>query len=360
MLKKIILENFKCFSYAKIPLKEMTIFAGANASGKSSVIQALLLAHKSAFVADRNTIDASSAMGIAVGNPRTLVSQNPEELETGDFHIGLQEEMAEVQIEYSIDKLSSLKLLFAKTGGDLKSRLFYLNAERQGPRLSYPAVMDDGILSDGSNAAYLIDRADMEGRSVPPILSFSKTPEKFSVSVENWMNAILGDVNLSVSTDLVRAAADIKYGNALVDQAVLPTMTGFGISYILSIVTIGLWCSSLENAVLIIENPEAHLHPCAQSNMGKFLELLSSAGVQVIIETHSEHIIDGVRMQAACQKITENVLVQFFACEDGQIQRTEISLTKTGELSAWPKGFFDQKSQDLRELFEIRRRNAGK
>ena len=109
-------------------------------------------------------------------------------------------------------------------------------------------------------------------------------------------------------------------------QGVSPSMTGFGISYILSIITVGLWCASVKNAVLVVENPEAHLHPGAQSNMGKFLELVSEAGVQVIIETHSEHVIDGVRLQAAWGKAPDMVEICFFSSVEGKIQEKHISV----------------------------------
>ena len=139
----------------------------------------------------------------------------------------------------------------------------------------------------------------------------------------------------------------------------LPTMTGFGISYILSIVTAGLWCSSLNNVSLLIENPEAHLHPAAQSRMGRFLEYLADAGIQVIVETHSEHIIDGARVQAAWMKQTDDIRIYFFSKEKENIHVETIDVDENGELSEWPKGFFDQKSQDLRDLFQIRRENAS-
>ena len=219
--------------------------------------------------------------------------------------------------------------------------------------------MDEGILRDGANAAFLIDRADMQQREVPKCLALAGENSKFSIQVENWMNAIMGDVSFSVTTDYVKAATDIRYGNRLAEESVLPTMTGFGISYILSIVTAGLWCASLENVTLMIENPEAHLHPAAQSRMGKFLELLANAGVQLVVETHSEHIIDGARVQAAHMKQTDNIQIYFFTKEKDNVQIDKISVDKNGELSEWPKGFFDQKGQDLRELFNIRRKNAG-
>ena len=174
------------------------------------------------------------------------------------------------------------------------------------------------------------------------------------------MNAILGDINFSISTDYVKAITDIRYGNEIAEEPVLPTMTGFGISYILSVVTAGLCCASLQNASLLIENPEAHLHPAAQSRMGKFLECLADAGVQVIAETHSEHIIDGARIQAARMEQTDDILVYFFARETEGIRVSKIDVDKNGELSEWPKGFFDQKGQDLRDLFELRRKHAGR
>ena len=359
MFNKLFIQNFKCFPQLELPLSDLTILAGANASGKSSVIQAILMAYHTSLNHE-NIIDTSSALEIAVGNPSTLISQNPIKIDKGDFFIGLSELSGKSEIYYFIDKLSPLKLFCEKNEESPKSRLFYLNAERMGPRLSYPTMRDDTILSDGSNAAYLIDRADIEGRTVPGYLLPDPSLTSFSACVEQWMDAILGDVNLSVSTNLIQATADIRYGNALAEHGVLPTLTGFGISYILSIVTIGLWCASEKNSVLIVENPEAHLHPSAQSNIGKFLELVSSCGVQVIIETHSEHVIDGVRLQAALLKNTENVMIHFFSCNNKKISTKQIHLNPNGELSQWPEGFFDQKSLDLRELFQIRRQNANK
>ena len=359
MIKEINLKNFKCFPNTSLQLKQMTILAGANAVGKSSIVQAILLAF-STINENYTSVDATKAIGIAVGNPQLLVAQNKIELEDADFELEIKEAEGGVDIKYLIDKLSPLKLLFKCSKTNMNSQVFYLNAERCGPRISYPAGFDEKILNDGTNAAYLIDRADMQRRKIPKELAITGQVSKFSIHVEEWMNIILGDVSFSVSTDLVKSSTDVKYRNALAEEGVLPTMTGFGISYILSIVTAALWCSSIENAVLIIENPEAHLHPLAQSRMGKFLELISFIGVQVIIETHSEHIIDGARVQAALLGETENIKVNFFMSQDGKISIEDIEVDKNGELTDWPIGFFDQKSADLRELFNIRRSNASK
>ena len=357
MVSEMQLINYKCFPDIRIKFSGMTVLAGANAAGKSSIIQALLLAYRSLGVSDK-TVEVSKALGIQTGGPRAMVSQNPIELESADFVIKLYDETDEMEISYIIDKISPLKLNFKTNGVNIRKELIYLNAERIGPRITYPAGVDNRIVSDGSNAAYLIDRADLEKRKIHPSLALNGRSSKFSIHTEEWMNAILGDVSFSISTDLVKATTDIKYRNSVVDQEVLPTMTGFGLSYILPIVTAGLWCSGLENAMLIIENPEAHLHPYSQSQMGKFLMLLANAGVQVIVETHSEHIIDGARIQAAFLKETKKLCINFMSIEEDKIDVNNIKVSENGELAEWPKGFFDQKTQDLRELFLMRKRNA--
>ena len=84
------------------------------------------------------------------------------------------------------------------------------------------------------------------------------------------------------------SAAALKYKNE--GEFYEPTATGFGISYVIPIVVQALVASTMNNSVLIIENPEAHLHPYSQSQLGKFLTLVALNGVQIIVETHSEHI----------------------------------------------------------------------
>ncbi|MCD7832480.1 MAG: DUF3696 domain-containing protein [Lachnospiraceae bacterium] len=383
MIDEIRLKNFKCFPELVLPMSELTILTGANAAGKSSIIQAMLLTFAT-MEEKGQSIDAGQALNVEIGNPRTLMAQNPIRLqgmdayfdfsiklnqgflfqksETTDFIIGMKQGNKETNIHYKINKLSPLKLLFDCRKNEISGSLSYLNAERVGPRISYPAKNEDKILSNGANAAFLIDRADFLDRPVSENLLLKENEEdgkKFSIQVERWMGAILGNVELLVNTDLTKATTDVRYGNPLAEEAVAPTMTGFGISYILPIVTAGLWCSSLDDSILIIENPEAHLHPAAQSQMGKFLYLVSTAGVQVIVETHSEHIIDGARIQAALMRQTDRVSVKFLSEREKKITIEEIGIREDGELEKWPEGFFDQKTQDLRELFQMRRKHAG-
>lgn len=217
----------------------------------------------------------------------------------------------------------------------------------------------DGITFNGENAAYLIDMADQTGREIAAEMKINQqVSNKFSYFVENWMSAILGDLRLDIHTDYIKAVTELRIKNNLVDTGVVPTLTGFGISYVLPVVVAGLWATSESGAVLVLENPEAHLHPYAQSNMGKFLALLASCGVQVIVETHSEHIIDGARCQLAQMRQHDDAIVNFMENENGSIRIKPISVNERGELSSWPKGFFDQKQNDLRDIFMLRRKHV--
>ena len=366
MIKTMELINFKCFSHAELELRNLTILSGANATGKSSVIQALILANHTNWQGENRggkwdlvPIDINSIFGFSIGAPNALRSQDP--VDEGDFAFAVSLQDEEGKVEYCYDIDMKFPLILRARGNKIRpiQSFQYVNAERVGPRVSTRAGNGEGISSDGENASYLIQVADESSREIAGDLKMGiGESHKFSYFVEQWMSAILGDVQLDIKTDYNKAITELLIKNKLVDHGVVPTLTGFGISYVLPIVVAGLWASGEKNAILILENPEAHLHPYAQSNMGKFLALLAVSGVQVIIETHSEHIIDGARYQMAYLNASDNMCVNFMEHEGRTINIKTISVNKYGELSIWPKGFFDQKQMDLREIMMLRRKDV--
>jgi predicted ATPase len=109
---------------------------------------------------------------------------------------------------------------------------------------------------------------------------------------------------------------------------------------------------------MIVENPEAHLHPSAQSRIGQFLAKVASTGVKVIVETHSDHVVNGIQVAVAGREINPaGITVNFFNQTENSRQPDlkSISVHEKGELSSWPKGFFDQTQIDFAELFKIRK-----
>lgn len=73
-----------------------------------------------------------------------------------------------------------------------------------------------------------------------------------------------------------------------------PQNVGFGISYSLHVITAIL--KAKDGDLIIIENPESHVHPRGQAELGKLIALAAINNIQIIIETHSDHIINGIRV----------------------------------------------------------------
>jgi predicted ATPase len=132
---------------------------------------------------------------------------------------------------------------------------------------------------------------------------------------------------------------------------------GFGLSYSLPVVVAGL-VAPQRDALLIVENPEAHLHPAGQSRMGTFLATVAATGVQVLVETHSDHVLNGIRRAIGEHGVlpSSDALVHFFdAKEDGEPQNTALRFSSSGGLNEWPKRFFDQYQVDVAALAKVRR-----
>lgn len=121
--------------------------------------------------------------------------------------------------------------------------------------------------------------------------------------------------------------------------------------YSLSIIVAGLIAKPGE--ILIVENPEAHLHPYAQSIMAKFLSLVASTGVQVFVESHSDHILNGFRI-AVKNKIIDSThlnVLYFDHRLDNFFEKIDVD--EDGGIDKWPISFFDQSVNDLNYLLGI-------
>jgi predicted ATPase len=105
---------------------------------------------------------------------------------------------------------------------------------------------------------------------------------------------------------------------------------------------------------VLLENPEAHLHPKGQTEIGKFIALCADNGINVIVETHSDHLFDGVRLYIKQHPDFAEKFISYWF-QQNQEKNTEfeyIILNREGRLAnSAPKGFFDQFEIDAMELF---------
>lgn len=364
------IKNFKCFTDVKIPLKRLTVLCGGNSAGKSTVIQSLLLLRNVIWKkkVGGKTVMLNGEYFWGLGNSFDVLSKNASStlisigLKYGsrDFReVTFEPDIRDAQVYLFIKDLQEPNILENLTGKHpLHQSLHYLNAERLGPRPYYQiAALEKNVGWQGEYTLSLLSSSAAETKyyDVPKEKMYpGSTNPRLRTQVEAWMGEIVPGLSIDVQKISEINQAYVKYGSAS------PQNVGFGISYVLPIVVSGLIAG--ENEMLIVENPEAHLHPSGQSRIGRFLARVAAAGTQVIVETHSEHVINGIRLAALEKQIShDDVAVNFFHKPDDKSQtqpeiRT-IFLNENADLDYWPKGFFDQQQEDIARIFKLRKQN---
>lgn len=128
--------------------------------------------------------------------------------------------------------------------------------------------------------------------------------------------------------------------------------SGFGYSYIIPILLAAL---NMKDGCLFIENPEAHLHPYAQSQLMKELVGIANRNnIQLFIESHSEHVINAIRLCTLLEDYdpltNEDVSIYFF---DKDMTITHLKMHSNAQMDNWPKGFFDQAESDSALILKL-------
>ncbi|MDR3057087.1 MAG: DUF3696 domain-containing protein [Prevotella sp.] len=373
----LIIKNFKCFHDIEIPLNNLTVFVGANGNGKSTAIQALLylrrtIEHCAKWSDELYIYKQPNGLNVELNGAYCLALGNSNQVLTIDSKddlilLGLYKSDKQFYVKYQADdnKLF-LTPIEVENQRNEESKLFiqelyYLNAERIGPRIKndikfcdYPNTGFQGELT-----AQLLGNTDFNySFRVEDTRKFQQEDSPRLVQQVNaWLNYLMPGVTISASYDILTLSAQIQINNYYTkNNPVIAPNIGFGISYVLPILVTGLIAK--KGSYMIVENPEAHLHPSAQSKIGRFLAMVANAGVRVIIETHSDHVINGIQIAAAKQEINpEWSTINFFNQSETSAQPAleSISINAKGELSSWPKGFFDQTQSDFAELFKLRK-----
>lgn len=158
------------------------------------------------------------------------------------------------------------------------------------------------------------------------------------------------DCNKNLFEDIVKQSEIFKNKIEDIDRFI-KKFQSFGESYEIIIPTLKSIFLAKEGDLLIIEHPENNLHPKFCSLLGRMFAILAEAGVQLFIETHSDHVINGIRV-AVKQKVitTDKVSFHFFRRLGSKSMVKEIVVDETGEFSEYPTGFFDQWCDDLTKL----------
>lgn len=359
-MRHIDLVNFKCFKDITIPLNRLTVLLGMNGAGKSSAIQALLLL-KNAVVGRLvgTVIPLNESFDLNLGTFNDIINQDEND---GNIKISyFEDEICRASVRFVEDERQQLGVSIAsldkhRIDTSLKY-MYYLGAERIGPRVSQP-IRQMSYLNVGTHGEYTAQVIDSDGgrKKVRTECMYKGTKNPIlPAQVNKWLSFIIPGVEVIANTDFSALRASIRMVNPYYDASyVLPTNIGFGISYVLPIIVAGLIAK--KGGMLIIENPEAHLHPAAQSAMGEFLGMIAKSGVYVIVETHSDHIISGMQLFAAKHpEFSSMITIDNFSIDEVERQpRVDaIGLSPYGEILDWPEGFLDQAQKDFIKLSHI-------
>lgn len=352
------IKNFKCFRNEAIPLKDLTVLVGSNGMGKSTVLQAILLARQ-CIETKGERILLNGPYALALGSFSSVISHTAN----GDISLDIsndnKQELYSVVLKgtnetetYSLTKEELYKL--EEMEGLLSPTFYFLSAERTGPRISQNLI-DMYYPSCGVYGEYTAQILANQYYKIKPERKHSSCDSLFlKDQINAWLNYILpgNEVTAESTTRLQKAQVFLK--NKISDSFVESTNLGFGISYCLPIILTGLIAEP--NSYFIIENPEAHLHPAAQTSIGYFLAYLSSIGLRIIIETHSDHVLDGIQIYLAQNKEKKDSVVinNFGIDESGGLKVNPIFYNDKIEYSEWPKGFMDSTSINYSEFLKYR------
>lgn len=379
MINNIHIQNFKAFKdTGNVRLGALNVLTGINGRGKSTLLQSLLLLSQSIRGTDNHT-------------PLYLFT-NGEWVKLGIFHnlVNKSDNVADfISISFSTDdskdneyeltyypssanqfvaELRSMKVngreTFSEAGGynrednenDVQQlippvfsgytpllrlqNMYYIAAGRIG------ASDEEDIVSAGGNL-----HLDCYGSNILNVL-FQQSDE-FRILLEEHLKTIFDGATLRITADeksvhLYMDSVDDGYSFS-------PVNVGYGYGYILSLLTAGML--AMKGDTLIIENPEAHLHPSAQAAFMRFLSTeVIPKGVQVFVETHSDHIVNASLLAVRKGVLTnEQLNMLFFSRSDSspRVFVSNLEVTPRGRVKNPPRNFCDQYAMDLRSLMGL-------
>ena len=367
MLQAIQLHNFKCFEHLHIQLSSLNILSGLNGMGKSTVIQAL--------IALRQTAESNHLYkGLILNSDRESLGTGRDVLygshAKDDESIGFCLQYNNISYNFNYNYADSDYLpLINEAAIDFenieKENLFrqsfcYVSAERLGPRQiydksNYEINVCNQLGTHGEmTVGYLIERGSDSTGTASVRHPGKPDAKQISTQVDCWLSDISPNTMISLHdySNAHRAGLGFRTASNYGYFDCNATNVGFGLSYVLPVIVALL--KAEPGDLLIIENPEAHLHPAGQRRIGELIARCATAGVQVIIETHSDHLLNGIRLAVKHNLIhAVDVSLFYFSMETDSSRRIVASpkISPEGLLDIWPEGFFDEWDKAIDELF---------
>lgn len=368
MLELLSLSNFKSIKEEDFELVNLTLFSGLNGMGKSSALQSLLLLRQSY---EKHTLPASglslSGDYVRLGNGKDILFNNAEQ---EIIKIEAIWDNATLNLVCDYVKNSDMQPMNQEQtkieGHPFEESLFvskfqYLSSERISPKSVYDvsefAVNQRRYLgTKGEYTAHFLSQHGDKKITINALQHDSSSTPFLSDNLNAWMSDITPGIKIitKLIPEINQASLHYQFSSASeLTEKFRPENTGFGLTYVLPVVTAVL--SARPGDLLIIENPESHLHPSGQALVAKMIAIAAESGVQIIIETHSDHFLNGIRTSVKSKDIeAENVLVYFLSRNQDEHSANidKVQIDSKGRIDHWPENFFDEWDKSLSTLLK--------
>ena len=441
MLKQLTIRNFKSWqNTGQIPLKSLTGLFGTNSSGKTGIIQMLLILKQTVESSDRQRVlhtgDDKTYVDLGTINDVIYQHQIPGEIGfslTWDLPDNLNIINPEGELDDIIFSISSLSfnanievtaenitIQNMSYNFDYKDQNYLFGMERQDNqnykgkseyRLLSPNYnirrfkgrvwplpqpvksygFPDQVNSYYQNAAFLADfvlafegvfqniyylgplrdyprrsytwagyqpqDVGKKGEQAVAALLASRNQnkeEKIEQRIAEWLRelGLIYDFQLKPIAEN-RQEYELRVRRTPNASEVLITDVGFGVSQILPVLVLCYYAP--EGATLIFEQPEIHLHPSVQAGLADvFIDVIKNRNMQIILESHSEHLLRRLQRRIAEEQLQENDAALYFCQlnEQGNSELIPLELDVYGNINNWPVGFFGDEMGELLAMTE--------
>jgi predicted ATPase len=290
---------------------------------------------------------------------------------TPNIHIEVENDDTE-SIVLNMEASSTNNVAKASNTGDLdkakqtwplfREDFVYLYADRKHPQSKYikekPTRLDSRLGDKTANdAAFRLAQAvnTNEQLAINELKHVNASDLTIARNVNAWINYVMGS-SVGVTAEETEKDKEAKFVYSVRNKQgeelqLSPLNMPFGNSYVLPIVLAVL--TAPEGSMILIENPESHLHPSAQIRLGELLSRAAKAGIQIVVETHSDHLMNGIRM--ACHQGligNDDIEMDLIGIEKDGVthSRQNVSLDSDGYVENWIPGFFDEWETALKTL----------
>lgn len=367
MLEYVRIQRFKTLLDTRFELGSLNLFSGLNGMGKSSLLQALLLLRQSY---ERNTLLQKGLLlkgdYISLGAGRDVLAERAESNSIEFLLVWPETGPIPFRFDYKPESdlqpsVSPLRLPDPERLSLFNENFQYLSAERVGPKTYYETsdyhIRDLNSLGNcGEYTAHFIAENGRKPLSIEAFRHPKSSSASLLENLDHWMSELSPGLRIHATMQAPLNTVSLAYAFEQGKETTAdftPQNVGFGLTYVLPVVTAIL--RAKPGDLVLMENPESHLHPAGQTVVGRLCAIAATQGVQLFVESHSDHFLNGVRVAVKQGKLSPDEVRLFFLERNplGAAHATQVispEIDADGRIDLWPDGFFDEWDRQLEKL----------